>query len=62
MINVSDRRHSVRAPDLTPQREGPPELDTNDEPGLGAPARMRNHAQDAVDADGGKFTRHGRSV
>ena len=42
-----------RAPDLAPQRERTPELDTDDGPRLGAPSRAEHHAQDAVDAEPG---------
>src|SRR5262249_24949725 len=42
-----------RAPDLAPQREHPPEFDTNDEPRLGAPVRVEHHAKYAVDAEPG---------
>jgi hypothetical protein len=44
---------SSRAPDLTPQRECSPELDTDDGPGLRAPSRLEHHTQDAVDAEPG---------
>ena len=42
-----------RAPDLASQRERPTELDANDRPRLGVPARLQHHAQDAVDAEPG---------
>ena len=41
----------ARAPDLTPQRERPLELDTDHSPRLRAPARVQHHAQDGVDAE-----------
>jgi hypothetical protein len=41
----------ARAPDLTPQRERLPELDSDHGPRLGVPARVQHHAQDAVDAE-----------
>jgi hypothetical protein len=44
------RSPSPSAPDLAPQRERTPELDTDDGPRLGAPSRVEHHAQDAVDA------------
>ena len=40
-----------RAPDLAPQRERPPELDTDGEPRVRAPARVQHQARDAVDAE-----------
>jgi hypothetical protein len=43
----------ARPPDLTPERERPPELDTDDSPRLRTPARVQHHAQDAVDAEPG---------
>ena len=41
------------APDLAPQRERPPELDTDDGSHLRAPAGVEHHAQDGVDAERG---------
>jgi hypothetical protein len=42
-----------RPPDHAPQRERPPELDSDLGPRLGAPVRVEHHAQDAVDAEPG---------
>src|SRR4030095_9640587 len=48
-----DQVNKPRAPDLAPERERPPELDTDDGPRLRAPARVQHHAQQAVDAEPG---------
>src|SRR5215471_3695043 len=42
-----------RAPNLTPQRERPPELDPDLSPRLRAPACLQHHTEDAVDAEPG---------
>ena len=42
-----------RALDLAPQRERPPELDSDLRPRLCAPVRLQHHAQNAVDAEPG---------
>ena len=42
-----------RAPDLTPERERLRDLYFDLRPGLRAPARVKHHAQDAVDAEPG---------
>jgi hypothetical protein len=41
----------TRAPDLATQRERSPELDSDLRPRFRAPARVRHHAQDSVDAE-----------
>ena len=50
-----------RAPDLTPHRQRPPELDADHGPRLRAPARLQHPAQDAADS-GARGARDGRLV
>ena len=42
-----------RTPNLAPYRDRSPELDTDNEPRLRAPACVEPHARDAVDAEPG---------
>src|SRR5207245_10257991 len=46
-------KRPARAPDLTAERERPPELDSDLRPRLRAPVRMEHHTQNAVDAEPG---------
>jgi len=54
-------KHPVR-PHLAPQRERPPELDSDHRPCLRAPARLQHHAQHTIDAEPGVARGGRRSI